>query len=136
MNKIFTNFNPICTQVASFHGTGTKLNDINESSVTDAQLGHLGRTKGNPCAVVCQKWLTGHPKGAAAAWMINGALQMLATGIVPGNRNADNIDPALEAFEHLLCVVNVLEPASVLPSTLVVTFRERLHYVANRSMRS
>jgi 3-oxoacyl-(acyl-carrier-protein) synthase len=78
------------------------LNDINESGVTNAQLAHLGRTKGNPCAVVCQKWLTGHPKGAAAAWMINGALQMLATGIVPGNRNADNVDPALESFEHLL----------------------------------
>jgi phosphopantetheine--protein transferase-like protein len=88
--------------VATFHGTGTKLNDKNESDVTNSQLAHLGRTKGNPCMVVCQKWLTGHPKGAAAAWMLNGALQMMSHGVVPGNRNADNVDAALEQFDHLL----------------------------------
>jgi 3-oxoacyl-(acyl-carrier-protein) synthase len=37
--------------------------------------------------VVCQKYLTGHPKGPAAAWMLNGLLQALNDGIVPGNRN-------------------------------------------------
>jgi 3-oxoacyl-(acyl-carrier-protein) synthase len=31
--------------VASFHGTGTKANDFNESQVTQLQLEHLGRTK-------------------------------------------------------------------------------------------
>jgi fatty acid synthase subunit beta len=32
--------------VASFHGTGTKANDFNESQVTQLQLEHLGRKKG------------------------------------------------------------------------------------------
>ena len=87
--------------VASFHGTSTKANDVNESAVTHAQMEHLGRTRGNPLMVVCQKWLTGHPKGAAAAWMLNGMLQTLNSGIVPGNRNADDIDPKFEAYHHL-----------------------------------
>lgn len=87
--------------MASFHGTGTKANDINESKVTDMQMRHLGRTAGKPLLVVAQKWLTGHPKGAAAAWMTNGVCQSLTTGVVPGNRNADNIDEELRQFEHL-----------------------------------
>ena len=66
--------------VASFHGTGTTANDINESKVTNMQMEHLGRKKGNPLMVVCQKWLTGHPKGAAAAWMTNGLIQAMTTG--------------------------------------------------------
>ena len=30
--------------VASFHGTGTSANDVNESKVTHLQMQHLGRT--------------------------------------------------------------------------------------------
>ncbi|KAI3331981.1 putative fatty acid synthase alpha subunit FasA [Xylariaceae sp. AK1471] len=88
--------------VASFHGTSTKANDKNESSVINQQMAHLGRTSGNPLLVVCQKYLTGHPKGAAGAWMLNGCLQILQEGLVPGNRNADDVDGALQAFPHLL----------------------------------
>lgn len=58
--------------VASFHGTGTKANDVNESAVVQSQMEHLGRTKGNLLPTIFQKYLTGHPKGAAAAWMMNG----------------------------------------------------------------
>ena len=49
--------------VASFHGTGTKANDFNESMVTHDQLSHLGRRKGNAMFTIFQKHLTGHPKG-------------------------------------------------------------------------
>lgn len=89
-------------RVASFHGTGTKANDLNESEVTQQQMTHLGRAAGNPLLCICQKWLTGHPKGAAAAWMLNGLLQTMNLGIVPGNRNADNIAQELAAFDHIL----------------------------------
>jgi fatty acid synthase subunit alpha len=87
--------------VASFHGTSTTANDLNETHVLDMQLQHLGRTKGNAVPAVMQKYLTGHPKGAAAAWMFNGVLQVLDSGIIPGNRNADNIDEKLKEFEHV-----------------------------------
>ncbi|KAJ9060861.1 fatty acid synthase alpha subunit Lsd1 [Entomophthora muscae] len=87
---------------ASFHGTSTKANDKNESDVVDKQFKHLGRSKGNACPSIFQKYLTGHPKGAAAAWMMNGMLQVLQTGIIPGNRNADNIDIVMKKFEFVL----------------------------------
>ena len=88
--------------VASFHGTGTKANDQNESHVLHQQLKYLGRSKGNAISCIFQKYLTGHPKGAAAAWMISGAIQVLNSGIVPGNGNADNIDPLLGQFSDYL----------------------------------
>lgn len=95
--------------VASFHGTSTRANDLNESAVVHAQMAHLGRAAGHPLLVVCQKALTGHPKGAAGAWMLHGGLQALESGVVPGNRNADDIDAALRAFPHLLYPSEALE---------------------------
>ncbi|KAI1121423.1 hypothetical protein F5Y10DRAFT_101805 [Nemania abortiva] len=89
-------------RVASFHGTSTKANDKNESQVVNQQMNRLGRSRGNPLLVICQKYLTGHPKGAAGAWMLNGCLQVLNTGIIPGNRNLDDVETALEAYEHLV----------------------------------
>ena len=88
-------------QVASLHGTSTQANDKNESDVINQQMAHLGRTSGNPLLAISQKYLTGHPKGPAGAWMLNGCLQVLQTGIVPGNRNADNIALELRPFTHL-----------------------------------
>ncbi|KAJ2890133.1 fatty acid synthase alpha subunit Lsd1, partial [Coemansia aciculifera] len=88
--------------VASFHGTSTVANDKNESDVFNTQPKHLGRTPGHIVPIVSQKWLTGHPKGAAASFMLNGVLQSLRTGLIPGNRNADNIDKELEAYDYAL----------------------------------
>mmetsp|Transcript_17053 Transcript_17053/g.37202 ORF Transcript_17053/g.37202 Transcript_17053/m.37202 type:complete len:3767 (-) Transcript_17053:37-11337(-) len=88
--------------VASFHGTSTKLNDKNESAVVNKQLTHLGRSEGNLVFVITQKYLTGHPKGAACAWMLNGMIQSMLTRSVPGNANLDNVDPILEENNFLL----------------------------------
>lgn len=70
--------------VCSFHGTSTVMNEKNECDVMQRELTHLGRAKGNRILGVFQKYLTGHPKGAAGAWMLNGGLQILQTGLVPG----------------------------------------------------
>ena len=88
--------------VASFHGTSTVANDKNESDVICQQMKHLGRKKGNAVLGVFQKFLTGHPKGAAGAWMMNGCIQVLNSGLVPGNRNADNVDQVMEKFDYLV----------------------------------
>ncbi|THC97468.1 hypothetical protein EYZ11_003056 [Aspergillus tanneri] len=88
--------------VASFHGTSTVANDKNESDVICQQMKHLGRQKGNALLGIFQKYLTGHPKGAAGAWMFNGCLQVLDSGLVPGNRNADNVDKAMEKFDYIV----------------------------------
>jgi fatty acid synthase subunit alpha, fungi type len=88
--------------VASFHGTSTVANDKNESEVICKQMEHLGRKKGNALLGIFQKYLTGHPKGAAGAWMFNGCLQVLNSGLVPGNRNADNVDQVMEKFDYIV----------------------------------
>ncbi|KAF2204996.1 hypothetical protein GQ43DRAFT_477755 [Delitschia confertaspora ATCC 74209] len=88
--------------VASFHGTSTVANDKNESDVICSQMRHLGRKKGNALLGIFQKYLTGHPKGAAGAWMFNGCLQVLNSGLVPGNRNADNVDKIMEKFDYIV----------------------------------
>ncbi|KAL3469376.1 hypothetical protein BJX99DRAFT_75054 [Aspergillus californicus] len=88
--------------VASFHGTSTVANDKNESDVICQQMKHLGRSKGNALMGIFQKYLTGHPKGAAGAWMFNGCLQVLDSGLVPGNRNADNVDKVMEKFDYIV----------------------------------
>jgi fatty acid synthase subunit alpha len=88
--------------VASFHGTSTVANDKNESETINKMMQHLGRKKGNAVLGIFQKFLTGHPKGAAGAWMMNGAIQSMNSGIVPGNRNADNVDTKLEQYEYIV----------------------------------
>ena len=101
--------------VCSFHGTGTKANDRNESSVVDAQMRALGRCAGQPLFSIFQKYLTGHPKGAAAAWMTNGIIQCLRDQHIPGNRNADNVDKELAQFEHLVFTDRSLKVSSQNP---------------------
>ncbi|KJK60840.1 hypothetical protein P875_00042921 [Aspergillus parasiticus SU-1] len=86
----------------SLHGTSTVMNDKNEAAVLEAQMRHLGRVPGNPLYAISQKYLTGHPKGAAGAWMLNGGLQVLDTGLIPGNRNLDNVDGKLQDNEYIL----------------------------------
>ncbi|CAE6423597.1 unnamed protein product [Rhizoctonia solani] len=88
--------------VISIHGTSTKANDFNEPHVYNDIFAAIQRTPGNAVPVIAQKSLTGHPKGAAAAWMLLGLCQCINSGVVPGNRNADNIDPALREFEYLV----------------------------------
>jgi fatty acid synthase subunit alpha len=87
--------------VVSMHGTSTKANDLNEGQVITQQMDHLQR-QGLPLLAICQKSVTGHPKAPAASWMLNGCLQVLGSGLVPGNTKADNVDPALEECHHIV----------------------------------
>ena len=82
--------------------SSTVANDKNESSVVQMQMAHLGRAAPTPLPVIAQKWLTGHPKGSAFAWMLNGAVQAMNSGMVPGNRNLDNPDSYLRRFDRLV----------------------------------
>ncbi|KAI7825086.1 acyl transferase domain-containing protein [Kickxella alabastrina] len=99
--------------MASFHGTSTVANDKNESDVFNAKLQHIGRAPGHVVPVVCQKWLTGHPKGPAASFMLNGVIQSMRTGLVPGNRNADNISSELRAFDYALYLSKTVQTSGI-----------------------
>ncbi|KAI9745829.1 MAG: hypothetical protein M1818_000510 [Claussenomyces sp. TS43310] len=103
---------------ASLHGTSTVKNDQNETGVIQHQLAHMGREPGNPLLCITQKYLTGHSKGAAGAWMLNGCLQVLETGIVPGNRNADNVDSALAKNDMLVFPNRSIQTAGMKAFTL------------------
>ena len=99
--------------VVSLHATSTRANDKNELDVINRQMIALGRTPGRPLLAICQKALTGHPKGAAASWMLNGCLQVFETSIVPGNKQADSIDESFREFEHIVFPVEPIQMKEV-----------------------
>ncbi|EAU85370.1 fatty acid synthetase alpha subunit [Coprinopsis cinerea okayama7 len=88
--------------ILSIHGTSTKANEENETRIWNDVFTTISRTPGNAVPVVAQKSLLGHAKGGAAAWQMGGLLQSLLTGIVPGNRNSDNIDSQFQDRQFLM----------------------------------
>ena len=84
------------------HDTSTKANDFNENRLHHLIQKNLGRKPGNPLAVVSQKSLTGHSKGGAAIWQMNGLLQGLGDGVITGNQNLQNVDPDMNEFDTLV----------------------------------
>jgi acyl transferase domain-containing protein len=104
------------------HDTSTPANDPNENRLHQEIQQRLGRTEGNPLPIVSQKWLTGHPKGGAAAWQSIGLMQTFESGIIPGNRNLENVDPEMRQFSHLLFTdTNLKVPADRLRAGLVTS---------------
>eukprot|EP00916_Digyalum_oweni_P019586 GHVL01032626.1.p1 GENE.GHVL01032626.1~~GHVL01032626.1.p1 ORF type:complete len:1896 (-),score=378.18 GHVL01032626.1:64-5433(-) len=120
LNQYGLNINDV--DVCSMHGTSTALNDSNESSVLSVQLRHLGRSLGHPLPTIWQKWLTGHPKGPAAGWMINGVIQSMHSGIIPGQRNADNPDTSFQRHDLLFYSDRNINIGRTLKSALVHSF--------------
>ena len=58
--------------VVSKHDTSTNANDPNESELHNTLAHAIGRTDGNPLFVISQKSLTGHAKGGACIFQVNG----------------------------------------------------------------
>jgi 3-oxoacyl-(acyl-carrier-protein) synthase len=87
--------------LVSKHDTSTAMNDLNENRLHHLLQEKLGRTPHLPLAVISQKALTGHGKGAAAAWQLNGVLQAMAEGVIPGNASLDDVDDDMRAFTPL-----------------------------------
>jgi len=75
--------------VLSIHGTSTGANEENETRIWNDIFTTINRSPGNAIPVVAQKSLLGHSKGGSAAWQMNGLLQYVSCGIIPGNRNSE-----------------------------------------------
>ncbi|MFH5230756.1 fatty acid synthase subunit beta domain-containing protein [Antrihabitans spumae] len=88
--------------VVSKHDTSTNANDPNEAELHERLAAAIGRSEGAPLFVVSQKSLTGHAKGGAAAFQINGLCQVLSQGVVPPNRSLDCVDDKMAEFGHLV----------------------------------
>jgi 3-oxoacyl-(acyl-carrier-protein) synthase len=85
----------------SKHDTSTNANDQNESKLHALLAEKLGRTPHLPLHVISQKSLTGHSKGAAAAWQLIGALQAMRDGVIPANRSLEDVAPSLQRVAPL-----------------------------------
>ncbi|KAK2463415.1 hypothetical protein APHAL10511_004501 [Amanita phalloides] len=88
--------------VLSIHGTSTNANEENETDIWNDIFTTLSRTPGNAVPIVAQKSLLGHSKGGSAGWQMAGLLQSVITGIVPGNRNSDNVDSHFQDRHFLM----------------------------------
>ncbi|UQA81713.1 DUF1729 domain-containing protein [Gardnerella vaginalis] len=88
--------------VVSKHDTSTNANDPNESELHNTLAHAIGRTEGNPLFVISQKTLTGHAKGGACIFQINGLTQLFRSGVIPGNASLDCVDPKLARDDHMV----------------------------------
>ncbi|THH15787.1 hypothetical protein EW146_g4747 [Bondarzewia mesenterica] len=88
--------------VLSIHGTSTGANEANETHLWNDVFTNIRRTPGNAVPIMAQKSLVGHSKGGSAAWQMAGLLQTVISGIVPGNRNNDNVDAMFQHYSYLM----------------------------------
>ena len=82
--------------VVSKHDTSTNANDPNESELHNTLAHAIGREDGNPLFVISQKSLTGHAKGGACIFQVNGITQLFKSGVIPANASLECVDPKLE----------------------------------------
>ncbi|PLS29607.1 type I polyketide synthase [Bifidobacterium parmae] len=87
--------------VVSKHDTSTNANDPNESELHNTLAHAIGRTDGNPLFVISQKTVTGHAKGGACIFQVNGLTQLFASGVIPANAALDCVDPKLAKDDHM-----------------------------------
>ncbi|MBW3092621.1 DUF1729 domain-containing protein [Bifidobacterium sp. 82T10] len=88
--------------VVSKHDTSTNANDPNESELHNTLAHAIGRTDGNPLFVISQKTLTGHAKGGACIFQVNGLTQLFKSGVIPANAALDCVDPKLRRDDHMV----------------------------------
>ncbi|HEY4220041.1 MAG TPA: ABC transporter permease [Myxococcota bacterium] len=108
--------------VVSKHDSSTQANDLNEAKLHEGLMQALGRSAHKPMFLISQKALTGHPKGAAAAWQMNGLMQAMAEGVIPGNHSLDDVDDDMRAFPRFIWSDRALAaPWHALKAGLVTT---------------
>lgn len=99
--------------VVSKHDTSTNANDPNESELHNTLAHAIGRTDGNPLFVISQKSLTGHAKGGACIFQINGLTQLFDSGVIPANASLDCVDPKLRRDDHMVWLTKHVHIGSV-----------------------
>ena len=99
--------------VVSKHDTSTNANDPNESELHNTLAHAIGRTDGNPLFVISQKTLTGHAKGGACIFQVNGLTQLFKSGVIPANAALDCVDPKLARDDHMVWLRKPLHVGSV-----------------------
>ena len=99
--------------VVSKHDTSTNANDPNESELHNTLAHAIGRNSGNPLFVISQKSLTGHAKGGACVFQINGILQLFESGVIPANISLDCVDAKLQGDDHMVWLTEPMRVGSI-----------------------
>ena len=99
--------------VVSKHDTSTNANDPNESELHNTLAHAIGRTDGNPLFVISQKTVTGHAKGGACIFQVNGLTQLFGSGVIPANAALDCVDPKLAKDDHMVWLRRPLHVGAV-----------------------
>ena len=99
--------------VVSKHDTSTNANDPNESELHNTLAHAIGRADGNPLFVISQKTVTGHAKGGACIFQVNGLTQLFKSGVIPANAALDCVDPKLERDDHMVWLTKPLHVGKV-----------------------
>ncbi|MBW3082801.1 type I polyketide synthase [Bifidobacterium phasiani] len=99
--------------VVSKHDTSTNANDPNESELHNTLAHAIGRTDGNPLFVISQKTVTGHAKGGACIFQVNGLTQLFKSGVIPANAALDCVDPKLRRDDHMVWLTRPLHVGKV-----------------------
>ena len=99
--------------VVSKHDTSTNANDPNESELHNTLAHAIGRTDGNPLFVISQKSLTGHAKGGACIFQVNGLTQLFKSGVIPANAALDGVDPKLKRDDLMVWLRKPLHVGSI-----------------------
>ncbi|MBU1221196.1 DUF1729 domain-containing protein [Myxococcota bacterium] len=104
LSKALASFNLTIDDIdlVSMHGTSTPVNDPHESQIYRDIFKKLGRSPALPAMVISQKGITGHPKGGAASFQINGVIQAMRDSVIPPHRNLDNPDKVMDQIETLI----------------------------------
>lgn len=118
--------------VLSIHGTSTQANEKNETYMWNTILKTLDRSPGNAVPIMAQKSLVGHSKGGAAAWQMAGLLQSIESGVVPGNRNADNVDSLFQQHPLLMFPSKTIQTDGISAGVMVRLYLHRVRYGMDR----
>lgn len=95
--------------VVSKHDTSTNANDPNESELHNTLAHAIGRSEGKPLFVISQKSLTGHAKGGACVFQVNGITQLFNTGVIPANASLEVVDPQLQRDDLMVWLKEPLD---------------------------
>ncbi|MDR1862209.1 MAG: DUF1729 domain-containing protein [Candidatus Ancillula sp.] len=101
--------------VVSKHDTSTNANDPNESELYTRLFEAIGREKGNPLFVISQKTVTGHAKGGAAVFQVNGLCQLFRSGLIPANRALDCVGDEFKEHDPIVWLREPLNLGQVQP---------------------
>ena len=107
-----TNISDISVKDVTNNETYIQGRFVNPNDVTDWNAEHAGPVSYTHLDVY-KRQLTGHAKGGACIFQVNGLTQLFKSGVVPANAALDCVDPKLKRDDHMVWLREPLKVGSV-----------------------